>query len=138
MIEHTSLAAVIDWRVSRRKLPRWMLRSRGERRSSADSVVVASSAALTLLLPFYEVTAEIEAHTSPTALDLLVVIFCAIATAYAAVRPGSDTSSTAEGTAIGIALVPPLYVVGYEIGPRAQVDHTSDSMPRRSMESDGR
>ena len=83
-------------------------------------VVVTSSAALTLLLPFYEVTAEIAARTSPTALDLLIAIFCAIAAAYATVRPGSDTSATAAGTAIGIALVPPLCVVGYGIGTRAQ------------------
>lgn len=83
-------------------------------------VVVASSASLTLMLPFYEVTAEIAARTSPTALDLLIAIFCAIAAAYAAVRPGSDTSSTAAGTAVGIALVPPLCVVGYGIGTRAQ------------------
>jgi uncharacterized hydrophobic protein (TIGR00271 family) len=83
-------------------------------------VVVASSALLTLVLPFYEVTAEIAARTSPTALDLFIAIFCAIAAAYAAIRPGSDTSSTAAGTAVGIALVPPLCVVGYGIGTRTR------------------
>jgi uncharacterized hydrophobic protein (TIGR00271 family) len=83
-------------------------------------VVVASAALLTLMLPFHEVTAEIAARTSPTALDLLIAIFCAIAAAYTTVRPGSDTTSTAAGTAIGIALVPPLCVVGYGIGTRTQ------------------
>ncbi|WP_437737516.1 DUF389 domain-containing protein [Sorangium sp. So ce1335] len=83
-------------------------------------VVVTGAALLTLMLPFHEVTAEIAARTSPTALDLLIAIFCAIAAAYTTVRPGSDTTSTAAGTAIGIALVPPLCVVGYGIGTRVQ------------------
>ncbi|WP_437665214.1 DUF389 domain-containing protein [Sorangium sp. So ce1182] len=82
--------------------------------------VVTGAALLTLMLPFHEVTAEIAARTSPTALDLLIAIFCAIAAAYTTVRPGSDTTSTAAGTAIGIALVPPLCVVGYGIGTRVK------------------
>jgi uncharacterized hydrophobic protein (TIGR00271 family) len=80
--------------------------------------VVASAALLTVMLPFHEVTAEIAARTSPTVLDLLIAIFCAIAAAYTTVRPGSDTTSTAAGTAIGIALVPPLCVLGYGVGTR--------------------
>ncbi|XXY48978.1 DUF389 domain-containing protein [Sorangium sp. So ce269] len=82
--------------------------------------VVTGAALLTLMLPFHEVTAEIAARTSPTVLDLLIAIFCAIAAAYTTVRPGSDTTSTAAGTAIGIALVPPLCVVGYGIGTRVK------------------
>jgi uncharacterized hydrophobic protein (TIGR00271 family) len=78
--------------------------------------VVTSAALLTLALPFNEVTSEIASRTSPTALDLLIATFCAIAAAYTSVRPGSDTTSTAAGTAIGIALVPPLCVVGFGIG----------------------
>ncbi|MFS8067005.1 MAG: DUF389 domain-containing protein, partial [Byssovorax sp.] len=78
--------------------------------------VIASAALLTLALPFTEVTPEIAARTSPTVLDLLIASFCAIAAAYALVRPGSDTTSTAAGTAIGIALVPPLCVVGIGVG----------------------
>ncbi|AUX42537.1 uncharacterized protein SOCE26_039700 [Sorangium cellulosum] len=88
--------------------------------ASSIVVVVSCAALLTLTLPFYEVTAEIAARTSPTALDLLIAIFCAIAAAYTTVRPGSDTTSTAAGTAIGIALVPPLCVIGYGIGTRAE------------------
>lgn len=79
-------------------------------------VVVGSAALITIALPFQEVTPEIAARTSPTALDLLIAILCAIAAAYTTIRPGSDTSGTAAGTAIGIALVPPLCVVGYGIG----------------------
>jgi len=90
---------------------------RSSSRTAASIVAVVTCAALlTLALPFNEVTSEIAARTSPTALDLLIAIFCAIAAAYTTVRPGSDTTSTAAGTAIGIALVPPLCVVGYGIG----------------------
>lgn len=79
-------------------------------------VVVGSAALLVLLLPFHEVTTEIAARTSPTALDLAIASCCAIAGVYAVIRPGAATASTAAGTAIGIALVPPLCVVGYGIG----------------------
>jgi uncharacterized hydrophobic protein (TIGR00271 family) len=79
-------------------------------------VVVVSASLLTLALPFSEVTSEIAARTSPTVLDLVIASFCAIAAAYTTVRPGSDTTSTAAGTAIGIALVPPLCVVGFGVG----------------------
>ena len=65
-------------------------------------------------------TRALTTRTSPTALDLLVAVFCAIAAAYAQVRSGSDTTATAAGTAIGIALVPPLCVVGYGLGTRSR------------------
>ncbi|MCC6551626.1 MAG: DUF389 domain-containing protein [Polyangiaceae bacterium] len=84
------------------------------------AVVVTISAALTLMLPFHEVTAEIAARTAPTALDLVIASFCAVAAVYTTVRPGSDTTSTAAGTSIGIALVPPLCVVGYGLGTGAR------------------
>ncbi|HEY6560954.1 MAG TPA: DUF389 domain-containing protein [Polyangiaceae bacterium] len=84
----------------------------------ALSVITAigSAAGITLLLPFHEFNAEIAARTSPTVLDLLVASFCAFAAVYAALRAGSDTTSTAAGTAIGISLVPPLCASGYGIG----------------------
>jgi uncharacterized hydrophobic protein (TIGR00271 family) len=80
------------------------------------AVVVGGAAVLTLALPFHEVTREIAARTAPTALDLLVAVFCALTAAYTTVRPASDTTSAAAGTAIGIALVPPLCVTGFGIG----------------------
>jgi uncharacterized hydrophobic protein (TIGR00271 family) len=86
---------------------------------SSIAVAILGGAAITLLIPFHEVTAEIAARTSPTVIDLLVAVCCAIAAAYAVSRPGSDTTATAAGTAIGIALVPPLCVVGYGVGTRA-------------------
>ena len=84
----------------------------------AMSVVVAigGAAAITTLLPFHEVNPEIVARTSPTLLDLLTAGFCALAGVYAALRPGSDTASTAAGTSIGISLVPPLCTSGFGFG----------------------
>lgn len=79
-------------------------------------VAVAGAALLTVALPFHEVTGEIAARAAPTALDLLVAVFCALTAAYTAVRPTSDTTSAAAGTAIGIALVPPLCVAGFGLG----------------------
>ncbi len=78
--------------------------------------VVAGTALFTMVLPFHEVTAEITSRTAPTALDLLVAVFCALTAAYTTVRRTSDTTAAAAGTAIGIALVPPLCVIGYGIG----------------------
>ena len=79
-------------------------------------VVVSGAALLTLLLPFHEVTGEIAARTAPTALDLLVAVFCALTAAYTTVRAASDTTSAAAGTAIGISLVPPLCASGFGLG----------------------
>lgn len=79
-------------------------------------VVVCGSAILNLALPYHEVTSEIAARTTPTAVDLFVAIFCAFAAAFSVVRAGSETVATAAGTSISIALVPPLCVVGFGIG----------------------
>lgn len=79
-------------------------------------LVVAGAALMTLALPFHEVTTEISARTAPTALDLLVAVFCALTASYTTVRPGSDSTAAAAGTAIGIALVPPLCVIGFGLG----------------------
>lgn len=79
-------------------------------------VVIGLSALLTVLLPYHEATGEILSRTSPTLLDLYVASFCALAAAYTTVKQGSDTVTAAAGTAISIALVPPLCVVGWGIG----------------------
>ncbi|HXC25686.1 MAG TPA: DUF389 domain-containing protein [Gemmatimonadaceae bacterium] len=80
------------------------------------AVVIAGAALLTLALPFHDVTGEIAARAAPTALDLLIAIFCALTAAYTTVRPGADTTAAAAGTAIGIALVPPLCTTGFGLG----------------------
>jgi uncharacterized hydrophobic protein (TIGR00271 family) len=79
-------------------------------------VVVSGSALINLALPYHEVTAEIAARTTPTALDLFVAVFCAFAAAFSVVRSSSETIATAAGTSISIALVPPLCVVGFGVG----------------------
>ena len=81
--------------------------------------VIASAALLTMALPFHEMTAEIATRTAPTLLDLLVAVFCALAAAYTTVRQTADTTAAAAGTAIGIALVPPLCVAGFGLGSGA-------------------
>jgi uncharacterized hydrophobic protein (TIGR00271 family) len=78
--------------------------------------VISAASLMTVALPFHELTTEIAARTSPTLLDLLVAVFCALAAAYTTVRQTADTTAAAAGTAIGIALVPPLCVVGYGLG----------------------
>lgn len=88
------------------------------RAGGSVGVVVFGAMAVTALLPIHEVTREISARTSPTVLDLFVAQCCALAAAFAVVRPSVETASTAAGTAIGIALVPPLCVVGYGLGTR--------------------
>ncbi|MCA9715234.1 MAG: DUF389 domain-containing protein, partial [Myxococcales bacterium] len=78
--------------------------------------VLLLAAVLTMLLPFTQVTPEISARTSPTALDLMVACFCALAAGFTTIRTSSDTVSAAAGTAIGISLVPPLCVSGFGLG----------------------
>jgi uncharacterized hydrophobic protein (TIGR00271 family) len=79
-------------------------------------IVVSGAALLSVSLPFHEITGEIAARAAPTALDLMVAVFCALTAAYTTVRATSETTSAAAGTAIGIALVPPLCTVGFGIG----------------------
>ncbi|MBX7187331.1 MAG: DUF389 domain-containing protein [Vicinamibacteria bacterium] len=82
-------------------------------------VAVAGSAVITVLLPFHEINAEIAARVSPTLLDLITAVFCALAGLYACIRGTSDVVTAGAGTAIGISLVPPLCVAGYGIGAGA-------------------
>ena len=77
------------------------------------AVVIAIAFVATYLLPFHELTAELEARTAPSLLDLVVAGACALAAAYATLRAGADIATTAAGTSIGISLVPPLCAAGY-------------------------
>jgi uncharacterized hydrophobic protein (TIGR00271 family) len=95
--------------------PFLVLRSSG-RVAVSVGLAIFGSAAIVLLLPFHELNAEIAARTTPTVLDLITAGFCALAGVYAVMRRGSDTASTAAGTAIGISLVPPLGASGYGVG----------------------
>jgi uncharacterized hydrophobic protein (TIGR00271 family) len=77
------------------------------------AVVVVVAALITWLLPFHEITSELEARTAPTLLDLAVAAACALAAAYATLRSDAEIATTAAGTSIGISLVPPLCACGY-------------------------
>jgi len=79
-------------------------------------LTVGSAAIVTAVLPFNEPSAEILARTSPTVLDLVVAMCCAVAAAFVTARPGGSAASTAAGTSIGISLVPPLCTVGFGVG----------------------
>jgi uncharacterized hydrophobic protein (TIGR00271 family) len=76
-------------------------------------LVTLVALAIAWLLPFHAITAELEARTAPTLLDLVIAGACALAAAYATVRTDGDIATTAAGTSIGISLVPPLCAAGY-------------------------
>lgn len=78
-------------------------------------IVVLSAGLATRLLPFQQVTGEIASRASPTVLDLMVASFCALTAAFVTLKP-HDTTTTAAGTSIGIALVPPLCACGFGVG----------------------
>lgn len=78
--------------------------------------VVAFAALTTVILPFEQITPEIAARTQPNVLDLLVALFCAVVASLTTARQAGDTVSAAAGTAISIALVPPLCVMGFGLG----------------------
>lgn len=78
--------------------------------------VVVFAALTTVILPFEQITPEIAARTQPNALDLFVALFCAVVASLTTARQASDTVSAAAGTAISIALVPPLCVMGFGLG----------------------
>ncbi len=82
------------------------------------ALVLVGATLITVALPFHEVTAPIASRTSPTALDLLVAICCALMASFAVATSRSNATTTAAGTAVAIALVPPLCVVGFGLGTR--------------------
>jgi uncharacterized hydrophobic protein (TIGR00271 family) len=79
-------------------------------------LVTIIAAITTLILPFQEITTEILARTEPTALDLFVALLCALVASLASARKSGDTMTAAAGTAISIALVPPVCVMGFGLG----------------------
>lgn len=85
------------------------------RTGASIAAVTLTAVAITTLLPFHEVTAELSARTVPSLLDLVIAGGCALAAAYAAMRSDTDIATTAAGTSVGISLVPPLCATGYGI-----------------------
>lgn len=76
-------------------------------------LAVALSAILGLSLGFLEYGSEVAARSSPTLLDLGIAIAAGGISGYAKVQP--RLSSTLAGTAIAVALMPPLCVIGLGI-----------------------
>ncbi|MEO8699371.1 MAG: DUF389 domain-containing protein [Kofleriaceae bacterium] len=85
----------------------------GIRTVASVTLVVIVAGAITWILPFHEITAELEARTAPSLLDLAIAGACALAAAYATLRVDGDIATTAAGTSVGISLVPPLCACGY-------------------------
>ncbi len=77
-------------------------------------IALSLSALIALLLPFQEVTGEIEGRLHPSTLDLLVAVLSGIAGAFANAR--ENIAKSLPGVAIAVALVPPLCVSGIGLG----------------------
>ncbi|MEM9447964.1 MAG: DUF389 domain-containing protein [Cyanobacteria bacterium P01_E01_bin.6] len=88
-------------------------------RSSSVSIVigtllgVALSCLAGLLLGIPEFGSEVLARTQPTLIDLLIALAAGAISGYAKVRP--EIGDALPGTAIAVALMPPLCVVGLTI-----------------------
>lgn len=81
--------------------------------------VALAAALLTKIMPISEVTAEILGRTQPTFLDMIVALFCGLAASFTHARGSRDVITAAAGTAIAIALVPPICVIGFGLGKGA-------------------
>ena len=81
-------------------------------------VAVLTSAFITVIVPINGVTPEIFGRTNPTILDLFIAIFCGLVAALSSVRTEGHKAmaDAAPGAAIGVALMPPLCVVGFYLG----------------------
>jgi len=77
-------------------------------------IALTLSALMAALLPFQEVTNEIEGRLHPSTLDLLVAVLSGVAGAFANAR--ENIAKSLPGVAIAVALVPPLCVSGIGIG----------------------
>lgn len=77
-------------------------------------IAMSLSALMAALLPFQEVTGEIEGRLHPSTLDLLVAVISGVAGAFAHAR--ENIAKSLPGVAIAVALVPPLCVSGIGLG----------------------
>lgn len=72
------------------------------------SIFCAFIVGITLIIP--ELNSEILARTEPTLIDLLIALIAGGISGYAKIRP--EVGDAIPGTAIAVALMPPLCVVG--------------------------
>jgi uncharacterized hydrophobic protein (TIGR00271 family) len=90
-----------DWRLVRRSLAT---------ACAGTLMAVATSAVIGAFVAFPSYGSEVLARTRPTLLDLAIAIAAGGVAGFAKVRPA--IASTIAGTAIAVALMPPLCVVG--------------------------
>jgi uncharacterized hydrophobic protein (TIGR00271 family) len=69
-----------------------------------------------LILPAKEMTSEILARTQPNLLDLVIALFSGAVGAIAICKDAKGFVTSVPGVFITVALMPPLCVVGYEMG----------------------
>ncbi len=79
------------------------------------SIAISWLIAALVALPAYG--SEVAARTRPNVLDLVIALAAGGVAGYARIRP--SIASTVAGTAIAVALMPPLCVVGLLLGARA-------------------
>ena len=79
------------------------------------AVAAATAGLITVIVPDLGITEEISARTHPTVLDLFIALFCGIVATLSSVRSKGQAvmSDVAPGAAIGVALMPPVCVIGY-------------------------
>lgn len=77
-------------------------------------LVLVASSILSALLPYENITSEIQGRLHPSILDLIVALVSGIAAAYA--KNNQKIISSLAGVAIAVALVPPIATAGIGIG----------------------
>lgn len=81
------------------------------------------SYSLVAVLPFKDATPEILARIHPTILDLAVALLSGFAGSIATLKSSKGLTAALPGTAIAVALLPPLCVIGLGFGVRSHVPH---------------
>jgi uncharacterized hydrophobic protein (TIGR00271 family) len=84
--------------------------------SVGTAVPIALAAALELIVALPVLGSEIVARSKPTLLDLGIAVAAGAVAGFAKTRP--SISSTIAGTAIAVALMPPLCVIGIALAAR--------------------
>ncbi len=86
------------------------------------SIAIIFAWILIALMPFKEITTEIQARISPNLLDLLVALFSGALGAVMTSKQAKGVATSIPGVAIAVALMPPLCVVGYGMGLAVSLD----------------
>lgn len=90
-------------------------------RSSANLILstlapIVFAVILVAILPYKDITPEIDARTAPNLLDLVIALFSGAIGSIATCRQVRGVVTSIPGVAIAVALMPPLCVIGFGIG----------------------